>query len=75
MFIEEKKQKKTLVSGLNFTGVPCILRDDRQFYIKTNIRSFIMGKQYNKIEKRARHARYMDRLKEKANEAKSSKKK
>ena len=34
-----------------------------------------MGKQYNKIEKRARRARYMDRLKERANEAKSSKKK
>ena len=34
-----------------------------------------MGKQYNKIEKRARHARYMDRLKERANAAKSSKKK
>ena len=70
-----REPKKNYVSGLNFTGVPCILHDDRQFYIKTNIRSFIMGKQYNKIEKRARHARYMDRLKERANEAKSSKKK
>ena len=35
-----------------------------------------MGKQYNKIEKRARHERYMDRLKERAHAAaKSSKKK
>lgn len=34
-----------------------------------------MGKQYNKIEKRARHERYMDRLKERANAAKGSKKK
>lgn len=35
-----------------------------------------MGKQYNKIEKRARRERYMDRLKERAKaEAKSSRKK
>jgi hypothetical protein len=35
-----------------------------------------MGKQYNKLQKRARHKRYMDRLKAKARAAmKPSKKK
>ena len=70
-----REPKKNYVSGLNFTETPCILCDDTQVYIKTKLRSFIMGKQYNKIEKRARRARYMDRLKERANEAKSAKKK
>ena len=60
---------------MNFSETPCILYADTQDYIKTKLRSFIMGKQYNKIEKRARRARYMDRLKARANEAKSSKKK
>lgn len=45
--------------------------------MNTKFQEFLkMGKQYNKVEKRARRERYMDRVKERAKaEAKSSKKK